>query len=143
MRAQYKCIKLWQMPESTFAQKVMWHAWWMFKYHQCDNWCARLTDFLLGVQPRVQVGERVVPLHDDKQCGIVLMMKVPCCVLQPGLTLKMASYHTQFATNISDSTTPPMEWNQASYFDFACTVETVVSDGTSHIFMSSSCKCDW
>jgi hypothetical protein len=109
--------KLWQMPESTWARKVMWDAWWMFKSHQCDNWCARLHSFLsaMGIQPLEWVGEGVVPLYDDRQCEIVLKAKCHAVFLQPGLPSKMASYHTQFATDISVSINPLREWKKALY----------------------------
>jgi hypothetical protein len=95
----------------------MWDAWWMFKNHRCDNWCARLHNFLLaiGIQPTVWVGEGVVPLYDDRQCEDVMKAKCHTVFLQPGLSSKMASYHTQFATNISDSICPLREWTKALY----------------------------
>ena len=109
--------KLWQMPESTWARKVLWDAWWMHKYHQCDNWCSRLHQFLsaVGIQPHQWVGEGVVPLYDDKHCEEVLKAKCHAVFLQPGLTSKLASYHTQFATDISVNINPLREWKKALY----------------------------
>ena len=109
--------KLWQMLESTWARKVLWDAWWMFKSQQCDNWCARLHKFLsaVGIQPHQWVGDGVVPLYDEKHCEAVLKAKCHAVFLQPGLPSKMASYHTQFATEISDSINPLREWKKALY----------------------------
>jgi hypothetical protein len=85
--------------------------------HLCDNWCARLHNFLLaiGIQPTVWIGEGVVPLYDDKQCEIVMKAKCHTVLLQPGLLSKMASYHTQVATNITSSICFVREWTKALY----------------------------
>ena len=69
----------------------------------------------MGIQPYQWVGEGVVPLYDDKQCEVVLKAKCHALFLQPGLAPKMASYHTQFATVISDNINPFREWNKALY----------------------------
>jgi Reverse transcriptase (RNA-dependent DNA polymerase)/Endonuclease-reverse transcriptase len=109
--------KLWQMPDSTWARKILWDAWWMYKFNQCDNWCARLHSFLsdVGIQPYQWVGDGVVPLYDGKLCESVLKAKCHAVFLQPGLPSKMASYHTQFASEISEGINPLREWQKALY----------------------------
>lgn len=109
--------KLWRMPDSTWARKILWDAWWMYKTHQCVNWCARLHTFLssVGIQPYEWVGDGVVPLYSAEHCEQVLKAKCHAVFLQPGLSSKLASYHTQFATDISGNINPLREWRKALY----------------------------
>lgn len=119
--------KLWHMPENTWARKVMWDAWLMYKTQQCDNWCARLDGFLssVGIQPYVWVGNGVVPLFDDKQCERVLKAKCHDVFLHPGLSSKLAGYHTQFATAISADIIPFREWRKALYLTLPAPSKTL------------------
>ena len=86
-------IKLWQMPANTWARKVMWDAWLLYKSDNCDNWCARLHRFLsaAGIQPCQWVADGNIPLYDDKLCERVLMLKCHGVFLQPGLSSKLAA----------------------------------------------------
>jgi hypothetical protein len=109
--------KLWRMPDSTWARKVMWDAWLLYKTHDCDNWCARLHGFLssAGIQPYQWVADGNIPLYDDKHCERILKSKCHMVFLQPGLSSKLAAYHTQFAAAITADVTSFQEWKKALY----------------------------
>jgi hypothetical protein len=109
--------KLWRMPDNTWARKVMWDAWLLYKTQNCDNWCARLHGFLssMGIQPYQWVADGNIPLYDDKHCERILQVKCHTVFLQPGLSSKLAAYHTQFATAIAGEVGSFREWKKALY----------------------------
>jgi hypothetical protein len=94
--------KLWNMPETTWARQAMLEAWVLYRTCGHENWCARLDTFFasMGIQPSQLVHGGVLPLYVDGDVELQLRQKCHTVFLTPGLPSKLASYHTQFATDI-------------------------------------------
>jgi hypothetical protein len=120
--------KLWDMPAPTLARRAMLEAWQAFLDGHCpDGWCARVHKFLVaaGIPPKEHLQEdNRIPRYDANL--VVHRLRQAChqVYLLPGLTPKLAAYHTDFALPL-DASALRRGWRRAVHFDLPLPVHKV------------------
>jgi len=117
--------RLWDMPAPTLARRAMLEAWHCFLDGHHDGWCARLHGFFTaaGVAPVGYLPEDPrVPLYDEDQVVVVLRKLCHQVFTAPGLSSKLAAYHTDFAVPLDDTANQDFAWHRPPFFDLPMSV---------------------
>jgi hypothetical protein len=120
--------KLWDLPASTLARRAMLESWQAFLDGRCpDGWCARVHTFLVaaGVPPKDHLQEdNRIPRYDANVVWQTLRHACHQVYMLPGLTSKLAAYHTDFALPL-DARARRRGWRRAMHLDLPLPVHKV------------------